>query len=169
MHTASCDRCGDPAPVPLLRRVELSVDGDRVDGQTLCPDCFSQWISRYQDEMDNNLPEPESATTDAGDDITIAEETEPTPDIGTGSNVLDQTVASAETRAERNAQSNARGQRSDLASHPIDDGDDIREVGGEAPQGPGAGDGEVEVDLDDNSEYDDEDEAEEEEDHGGLF
>ncbi len=166
MSTAPCERCGDPAPEPLLRRVELRVDGDSVDDQTLCPDCFSEWVSRYQAEMAGDMPEPESED-DAGDDITIAEETEPTPDIGTGSNALDETVASAENRAESSAQSEAREQRSDLASHPTDGGgDDIREVGDEAPQGPGTGDGEVEIDLDADTEYSDD---EDEEDDGGLL
>ena len=76
---------------------------------------------------------------DAGDDITIAEETEPAPDIGTGSNVLDQTVANAENH--------------------VESGDDIKEVGGKPPQGPGTGDG-VEIDLADESD---------DEDDGGLF
>jgi hypothetical protein len=165
MSTEACDRCGDPAPEPLLRSIELRVDGDRVDDQTLCPDCFSQWISRYQDEMANDMPQPESEEPDAGDDITIAEETEPTPDLGTGSNVLDSAVADAGNRAESGAQANARGQSSDLASHPTDGGgDDIREVGGEPPQGPGTGDG-VEIDLDAESDHGDD----EDDDDGGLF
>lgn len=163
MNTDACESCGEPAPEPLLRSVALRVDGDRVDGQTLCPECFSDWIARYQAEMANEMPEPKSdAEADAGSDITIAEETEPTPDIGTGSNALDQTVANAENRAESGAQSNARGQSSDLASHPTcgSAGDDIKEVGGQPPQGPGSNDG-VEIDLDaedgdgDDSENDD--------------
>lgn len=164
MSTEPCERCGDPAPEPLLRSVELRVDGDRVDGQTLCPDCFSQWIARYQAEMAGDMPQPESDEPDAGDDITIAEETEPTPDIGTGSDVLDRTVTDAENRAESGAQANARGQRSDLASHPTDGGgDDIREVGGRPPQGPGSDDG-VEIDLDAET-----DQGDDEDDGGSLL
>lgn len=159
MSTEACERCGDPAPEPLLRSVELTVDGDRVDDQTLCPDCFAEWISRYQAEMAKETPESKAGEPDAGSDITIAEETEPAPDIGTGSNVLDRTVASADNRAESSAQSKARGQRSDLASHPTDGGgDDIREVGGEPPQGPGSADDSVEIDLDSESGYDEDEE-----------
>lgn len=138
MNTEACDRCNEPAAKPLLRTVELGVDGDRVDDQTLCPDCFSQWISRYQAEMASETAQPDTEP-DAGDDITIAEETEPAPDIGTGSNVLDQTVANAENH--------------------VESGDDIKEVGGKPPQGPGTGDG-VEIDLADESD---------DEDDGGLF
>lgn len=160
MRTDSCDRCGDSAPEPLLRSIELSVDGDRVDGQTLCPDCFSEWIARYQSEMAGSMPQPESAAEpDAGDDITIAEETEPAPDIGTGSNALDRSFTNADNRTENGAQSKARGQGSDLASHPTDGGggDDIREIGGEPPQGPGSDDG-VEVDLDRETKHGDDEE-----------
>lgn len=73
MSTEPCGRCGDPAPAALLRSVQLRVDGDNVDEQTLCPDCFSDWIARYQEEMAHDMPgsaEPE--TTDG--DIRIAEE-----------------------------------------------------------------------------------------------
>ena len=163
MNTDACESCGEPAPEPLLRSVTLRVDGDRVDGQTLCPECFSDWIARYQAEMANEMPEPKAdAEPDAGSDITIADETEPTPDIGTGSNALDQTVANAENRGKSGAQSNARGQSSDLASHPTG-GDDIKEVGGKPPQGPGSND--VEIDL--NAEDGDSDDSEN--DDSGLF
>lgn len=167
MSTEPCERCGDPAPEPLLRNVELRVDGDRVDDQTLCPDCFSGWISRYQAEMANDMPEPESEEPDAGDDITIAEETEPTPEVGTGSSALDRAVAEADNRTESGAQANARGQTSDLASHPTGGsaGDDIKEVGGKPPEGPGSNDG-VEIDLDAESDSGDDDE---DDDSGGLF
>lgn len=75
MSTEPCGRCGDPAPDALLRSVQLRVDGDEVDEQTLCPDCFSDWIARYQEEMADDMPgssEPETT----GGDIRIAEEDE---------------------------------------------------------------------------------------------
>lgn len=75
MSTEPCDRCGDPAPEPLLRSVELRVDGDEVDEQTLCPDCFSDWIARYQQEMAAEMPGADEPETTGGD-IRIAEEDE---------------------------------------------------------------------------------------------
>lgn len=75
MDTEPCDRCGDSAAAALLRSVQLRVDGDEVDEQTLCPDCFSDWIARYQAEMAAEMPgtsEPETT----GENIRIAEEDE---------------------------------------------------------------------------------------------
>lgn len=75
MSTEPCGNCGEPAPRPLLRTVQLRVDRAEVDKQTLCPDCFSDWIARYQEEMAETMPgssEPETT----GDDIRIAEEDE---------------------------------------------------------------------------------------------
>lgn len=75
MSTEPCGNCGELAPRPLLRTVQLRVDRAEVDKQTLCPDCFSDWIARYQEEMAETMPgssEPETT----GDDIRIAEEDE---------------------------------------------------------------------------------------------
>jgi hypothetical protein len=166
MNTDACESCGDAAPEPLLRTVPLSVDGDRVDGQTLCPECFSEWISRYQTEMATNMLQSASdAEPDVGNDITIAEETEPSPDLGTGNNALDQAVANAGNRGERDSQSNNRRESSDLASHTDgSSGTDINEVGGKPPQGPGTTE-EVDVDLEDDSEKTDD----EDDDSAGFF
>jgi len=46
-----CDACGDPTPDPLARTVRLSVDRSNIDTQRLCPECFAEWIQRYQAEM----------------------------------------------------------------------------------------------------------------------
>lgn len=46
-----CDDCGDAVEDALARTVRLRVDGSTVDNQRLCPDCFAEWISRYEREM----------------------------------------------------------------------------------------------------------------------
>ncbi|MFD1569714.1 DUF7569 family protein [Halorubrum laminariae] len=46
-----CDACGDPTTDALARTVRLSVDRANIDTQRLCPDCFADWIRRYQDRM----------------------------------------------------------------------------------------------------------------------
>ena len=49
--TAPCDACGDPTTDALARTVRLSVDRANIDTQRLCPDCFADWIQRYQDRL----------------------------------------------------------------------------------------------------------------------
>lgn len=51
MPTDSCDRCGDGISTPLLRDIELRVDGAEVDEQAVCPDCFADWIAHYQEQL----------------------------------------------------------------------------------------------------------------------
>ena len=46
-----CQACGDPVPDALARTVRLTVDRTQIDAQRLCPECFAEWIDRYQDEM----------------------------------------------------------------------------------------------------------------------
>ena len=46
-----CDACGDPTTDALARTVRLSVDRANIDTQRLCPDCFADWIQRYQDRL----------------------------------------------------------------------------------------------------------------------
>lgn len=153
MSTAPCDRCGDRTPEPLLRRVDLRVDGESVDDQTLCPDCFAEWIARYRDELAGDMPQPEEEA-DVGDDITIAEETE--PGLNTGSHAFDNTIASADGPAGNSAQSRGRGQQTDGESNPTAGrGNEIKEVGGTPPEGPGGNDGEATTDRDGEREYDD--------------
>ena len=49
--TDPCDACGEPTADALARTVRLTVDRAEVDAQWLCPDCFADWIARYDDEM----------------------------------------------------------------------------------------------------------------------
>ncbi|MFC6615743.1 hypothetical protein ACFQAS_12435 [Halopenitus salinus] len=60
---APCSACGDPTPDALSRTVRLSVDRANIDTQRLCPDCFAEWIARYQREM-----ETETDPVDGGGD-----------------------------------------------------------------------------------------------------
>ena len=48
---AACDGCGDPVSDPLARTVRLTVDRSGIDAQRLCPECFADWIDRYDREM----------------------------------------------------------------------------------------------------------------------
>jgi hypothetical protein len=166
MNTGACESCGDTAPKPLLRTVALVVDGDRVDGQRLCPECFSDWISRYQTEMATNLTQSASdADPNVGNDITIAEETEPAPDLGTGSNMFDQAVANAGNRGNHDDTSTNGGESSDPASDTDSArSTEIKEVGGKPPEGPESND-EVAVDLGDDTEKPDD----EDNDSGGFL
>ena len=47
----ACDGCGDAVRTALARTVRLSVDRSNIDSQRLCPDCFADWIARYEREM----------------------------------------------------------------------------------------------------------------------
>lgn len=47
----ACDSCGTPTNDALARTVRLSVDRAEIDSQRLCPDCFAEWIDRYEQEM----------------------------------------------------------------------------------------------------------------------
>ncbi len=46
-----CEACGEPTTDALARTVRLSVDRANIDTQRLCPECFADWIDRYQSEM----------------------------------------------------------------------------------------------------------------------
>jgi len=46
-----CDDCGEPVTNALARTVRLTVDRSQVDSQRLCPNCFADWINRYEEEM----------------------------------------------------------------------------------------------------------------------
>ena len=62
---APCDDCGDPVTDALARTLRLTVDRAEVDVQRLCPDCFAEWIARYQTEMRPN------AELDTDDEIIV--------------------------------------------------------------------------------------------------
>lgn len=46
-----CDTCGDGVSDALARTVRLTVDRAEIDAQRLCPECFAEWIDRYELEM----------------------------------------------------------------------------------------------------------------------
>ena len=64
--TDPCDACGESTADPLARTVRLTVDRAEVDAQRLCPDCFADWIARYDEEMRPAVP-----TEDAESDIIV--------------------------------------------------------------------------------------------------
>jgi len=57
-----CDACGEGVSEALARTVRLSVDRSQIDAQRLCPECFADWIDRYEREM-----QPGNQTIDTGD------------------------------------------------------------------------------------------------------
>ncbi|WP_423743532.1 hypothetical protein V5735_10825 (plasmid) [Haladaptatus sp. SPP-AMP-3] len=46
-----CDDCQEPVQDALARTIRLSVDRSQIDSQRLCPECFANWIDRYDSEM----------------------------------------------------------------------------------------------------------------------
>lgn len=46
-----CAACGEPVSDALSRTVRLTVDRSQIDDQRLCPECFADWINRYDREM----------------------------------------------------------------------------------------------------------------------
>jgi len=67
---AQCDACGEPVADALARTIRLSVDRSQIDAQRLCPECFADWIDRYETEMQ---PEREPAVIEDGDDELIVD------------------------------------------------------------------------------------------------
>ena len=61
----TCDGCGDHLTTALARTVRLTVDRAEIDVQQLCPECFAEWIDRYQAEM-----QPDAASG-GGDEIIV--------------------------------------------------------------------------------------------------
>jgi hypothetical protein len=68
MTDEACDDCGQEVSDALARTVRLTVDRSQIDVQRLCPDCFAEWIDRYQREMQNA---PATVETDADDEIIV--------------------------------------------------------------------------------------------------
>ncbi|MFB6123779.1 MAG: hypothetical protein ABEJ78_10015 [Haloferacaceae archaeon] len=62
----ACDACGQSVRDALSRTVRLSVDRAEIDAQQLCPDCFADWIARYEREM-----QPDVDGEDEGDGIIV--------------------------------------------------------------------------------------------------
>ncbi|WP_135823524.1 DUF7569 family protein [Halorussus ruber] len=50
-ETEPCDDCRDPVSDALARTIRLTVDRSQIDSQRLCPECFADWIDRYETEM----------------------------------------------------------------------------------------------------------------------
>ena len=46
-----CDDCAAAVPDALARTVRVTVDHSEVHSHRLCPDCFADWIDRYEREM----------------------------------------------------------------------------------------------------------------------
>ncbi|WP_231186219.1 hypothetical protein [Haladaptatus sp. DYF46] len=46
-----CNDCREPLQDALARTVRLTVDRSQIDRQRLCPECFADWIDRYEIEM----------------------------------------------------------------------------------------------------------------------
>jgi hypothetical protein len=68
-----CDACGDPVSDALARTVRLSVDRSQIDAQRLCPECFAEWISRYESEMQTQTVTEEPVVTEDGEDNIIVD------------------------------------------------------------------------------------------------
>jgi len=64
-----CDHCGEAVSDALARTVRLTVDRSQIDSQRLCPECFAEWIDRYESEMQ---PDPDHPVVkDADADIIV--------------------------------------------------------------------------------------------------
>ncbi|PSQ25219.1 hypothetical protein BRD03_14370 [Halobacteriales archaeon QS_9_68_17] len=66
--TDGCDACGDSVSDALARTVRLTVDRSQIDSQRLCPECFADWIDRYEREMGTDRE-----VIDDGDDEIIVD------------------------------------------------------------------------------------------------
>ena len=60
----ACDACREPISDALARTVRLTVDRAQIDVQRLCPECFAEWIDRYQHEMQNTPDIVDDGETD---------------------------------------------------------------------------------------------------------
>ncbi len=63
-----CDDCRDPVADALARTVRLTVDRSQIDSQRLCPECFADWIDRYETEMQ---PDERPVIDDGDTDIIV--------------------------------------------------------------------------------------------------
>ena len=63
-----CDDCGDPVTDALARTLRLTVDRSQIDPPRLCPECFADWIDRYESEM-----QPESPVIEDGESEIIVD------------------------------------------------------------------------------------------------
>ncbi|AAG20415.1 MULTISPECIES: hypothetical protein [Halobacterium] len=63
-----CDWCGDAVANPLSRTVRVSVDRSQIDSQRLCPECFAEWVDRYETEMRADTGHDDAAAAADGED-----------------------------------------------------------------------------------------------------
>ena len=68
MSEDPCDDCGDAVTDALARTVRITVDRAQIDSQRLCPECFADWIDRYEAEM-----QPEEPVIDDSDSEIIVD------------------------------------------------------------------------------------------------
>ncbi|WP_336035931.1 DUF7569 family protein [Halobacterium yunchengense] len=66
-----CEWCGEAVAAPLSRTVRVTVDRSQIDSQRLCPECFANWIDRYETEMRPEDPDPAPDPTAVDDDTDI--------------------------------------------------------------------------------------------------
>ncbi|GAB7094488.1 hypothetical protein JCM30237_16410 [Halolamina litorea] len=180
MSTQSCGRCGSPAPEALLRNVSLNVDGSEVDSQTICPDCFSDWIAHYQEEMAGDMPGADDARSGAAADAgssdrlseTVSAAVEHDGDAAAGEERLQDAVDDGATKASPPGRTGSDEIESVGGGSGGTGNNEIREVGG---AGGGPADDDVEIDLDDGGDSVDvdlgngDDAEEDEDDDGGLL
>lgn len=159
MSTESCGRCGATAPDALLRNVSLHVDGSEVDAQTICPDCFSDWIAHYQSQMAGDMPGADESreASHEGADPTESDDA-----------ALDQAVRAAQQHVEtEEPRASSSGRQHGTAVESVG-GDEIREVGSGSTTDGGVDEalsGDVDVDLGGSADV----AEDEEEDDGGLL
>lgn len=68
MSDDPCVHCGDSVSDALSRTVRVTVDHSQIDQQRLCPNCFADWIDRYEAEMQ---PESQEVVVDSDEDIIV--------------------------------------------------------------------------------------------------
>ena len=61
-----CNDCGAAVSDALARTIRLTVDRSQIDSQRLCPECFAEWIDRYETEM-----VPDTVIEDSDADIIV--------------------------------------------------------------------------------------------------
>ena len=69
--TEPCEWCGDAVADPLSRTVRVTVDRSQIDSQRLCPECFANWIDRFESEMRPEQSDPAPDPTQHDDDTDI--------------------------------------------------------------------------------------------------
>jgi hypothetical protein len=69
--TEPCDWCGDAVANPLSRTVRVTVDRSQIDSLRLCPECFANWIDRYEEKMRPEEPDEDTGPQPASEDTDI--------------------------------------------------------------------------------------------------